>query len=308
MDNFESSAHRMGFAANDLARDAETRSEQSLADALAAPGGLYYLKSEEGWLCQAASGTPEPVFSREAASPLVDLGHAVLLGWDAARRPHIAAPLASGRGLAEDVKAIDLRSLAMQAVLSPEVEGRLGQAQHLLLWHGANGFCARCGGKTASEAGGVRRRCTACGDIVFPRINPVTIMLVHDGAGRCILGRQPQFPEHFWSCLAGFVEAGETLDDAVRRETFEEAGVTVGEVAYHSSQPWPFPANLMIGCLALATSTDIVFDGVELEACRWFDRDEVRAMLDGRHPDGLLVPKPFAIAHHLIRAFAEGER
>ena len=214
------SAHRMGFAANDLARDAETRSEQSLADALAEPGGLYYLKSENGWLCQTASGAPDPVYSREAANPLADLGQAVLLGWDASRRPHIAAPLASGQGLGNDIEAIDLRSLAMRAVLSPEVEGRLGQAQHLLLWHGANGFCARCGGETQSEAGGVRRRCTACGDIVFPRINPVTIMLVHDGAGRCILGRQPQFPEKFWSCLAGFVEAGAARRIASSRPGF----------------------------------------------------------------------------------------
>ena len=132
--------------------------------------------------------------------------------------------------------------------------------------------------------GGYRRDCPNCGAEHFPRTDPVVIMLAIDGE-RCLLGRQARFAPGMYSCLAGFVEPGETIEDAVRRETAEEAGITVGRVRYHASQPWPFPSSLMIGCHAEALSRDIVRDDAELEACRWFSRAEVRAMLAGR-PSG----------------------
>jgi NAD+ diphosphatase len=128
-------------------------------------------------------------------------------------------------------------------------------------------------------------------------------MLVTDGE-RCLLGRQSRFLPGMYSCLAGFIEPGETVEDAVRRETFEEAGIRVGAVSYWMSQPWPFPSSLMIGCVGEALTTEIVMDRDELEDARWFTRDEIGLMLEGRHPENLFAANPIAIAHHLVRKWA----
>ncbi|MCB8837167.1 NAD(+) diphosphatase [Aurantimonas sp. VKM B-3413] len=299
---------RTGFAGNRLWRDGEQRTEESLASALAHDAAIVYLTAEGKWLCAIVDGTPMPGFTpRQAETFGASLGDSVLLGFEPDGRPALAAEFGGLPDPDSPLRLIELRSVAMQGALGADVEGRLGQAAHLLNWHRKNRFCGQCGGPTVSEAAGYRRRCTRCGEVVFPRTDPVTIMLVHDGNGACVLGRQPRFPEKFWSCLAGFVEAGETVEDAVRRETKEESGLDVGSVTYLASQPWPFPGSLMIGCIGLATNRDISFDGEELEACRWFDRDEVRTMLDGTHAEGLTAPSRFAIAHHLIKAFAEGD-
>ncbi|MER0239131.1 NAD(+) diphosphatase [Fulvimarina sp. MAC8] len=297
----------IGFTGNTLDRRTEDRQPGELESALAHPEACFHLHSASGFLNDVSGERPDPAFVRAAAENLGYLSHpdVVLLGYDAADNPVLASPIPDDAALPETIKQIDLRSLASQGVLDPETEGRLAQAQHLLLWHRDNRFCGKCGGQTELQAAGASRQCLQCDAVVFPRINPVSIMLIHDDAGRCILGRQPHFPENSWSCLAGFVEAGETLEGAVRRETLEEAGVEVGEVRYRFSQPWPFAGNLMIGFTARALSVDIRFDSNELEACRWFERDEVTMMLERTHPDGLVVPPPLAIAHHLIRVFVE---
>jgi NAD+ diphosphatase len=124
---------------------------------------------------------------------------------------------------------------------------------------------------------------------------------------RCLLGRSPRFAPTMWSCLAGFIEPGESIEDAVRRETKEEAGIACGRVAYFATQPWPFPSSLMIGCIAEALSDEIVVDHAELEDARWFTKTEVESMLMRKHPQGLTTPPPVAIAHHIIRAWIEGE-
>lgn len=204
-----------------------------------------------------------------------------------------------------DFRTNDLRSLAGEGLIAPHELGLLATAKSLLGWHARQGFCANCGTPTMLAAGGYRRECTACGTHHFPRTDPVVIMLiVRDGA--CLLGRSPRFHDGMYSCLAGFLEPGETVEDAVRRETFEEVGLTIGAVRYHASQPWPFPSSLMIGCVAESLDAAITLDPEELADARWFSRDAVAAMLEGRHPDGLTTPPPLAIAHLLMRAFVDG--
>jgi NAD+ diphosphatase len=151
---------------------------------------------------------------------------------------------------------------------------------------------------------GWKRECPNCKVEHFPRTDPVVIMLAIDG-DKCLLGRAGRFAANMWSCLAGFVEPGESMEDAARRETLEEAGIVCGDVKYFRSQPWPFPMSLMIGCHARATSSNITVDREELEDARWFTREETALMFVGQHPEGISIPPPIAIAHHIIRAWVE---
>lgn len=204
------------------------------------------------------------------------------------------------------IKAIDLRSIATQGLLAQEDLSLVGGAKALLAWHSRHGFCANCGAQTKIAHGGWRRECPSCNAVHFPRVDPVVIMLATDG-DNALLARSPHFGPGMYSALAGFVEPAETIEDAVRRELGEEAGIETGAVRYHSSQPWPFPSSLMIGCMAEASSTDITIDADEIEHARWFTREELAEMLEFRHADGLFVPPPTAIAHQLIRSFVDGE-
>jgi NAD+ diphosphatase len=197
---------------------------------------------------------------------------------------------------------IDLRSIALQGLVSDDVLGMMGEAKSMLDWHRRHSFCANCGAASRPIAAGWQRICDACGTRHFPRVDPVVIMLVIDGE-RCLLGRQRHFAPGMYSALAGFVEPGETAEDAVRREVMEEAHVQCAQVVYFASQPWPFPSSLMIGCFAQAGSTDIVVDTTELEDARWFTREEVATMFAGSHASQLSAPKPYAIAHHLLKAY-----
>jgi NAD+ diphosphatase len=201
----------------------------------------------------------------------------------------------------ETENLIDLRSLAVAGFLPQGELAILAQARSLLHWHERHGFCANCGAQTAMRDAGYRRHCLACATDHFPRTDPVIIIAVRHGA-RMLLGRQSAWPEGMYSTLAGFMEPGETIEEAARREVFEEAGVRVGEIRFHSNQPWPFPSSLMIGLIGEALTEEILIDPKELETARWFEEDEVRSMLEGTHAQGLKAPLPLAIAHHLIRA------
>jgi NAD+ diphosphatase len=182
----------------------------------------------------------------------------------------------------------------------------LAEAKAVLQWHLRHRFCSNCGAPSQSVDAGWKRLCPSCKTEHFPRTDPVVIMLIVDGE-RCLLGRSPRFAPTMWSCLAGFIEPGESFEDAVHRETREEAGIVCGRVKYFRSQPWPFPTSLMIGCHAEALSHDIVVDRTELEDARWFSKDECLAMLMRNHPDGLTMPPPVAIAHHIVRSWVENE-
>jgi NAD+ diphosphatase len=199
----------------------------------------------------------------------------------------------------DDVVVSELRGMAMQGIVPPEELSAVAQAKSMVSWHQRHGFCANCGAKSSMAEGGWKRVCPSCKTEHFPRTDPVVIMLVSNG-DKCLLGRQKQFPPGMYSCLAGFVEAAETIEDAVKREIFEEAGIHCTDVAYYMTQPWPYPSSLMIGCSARALNDEIVIDKVELEDARWFDRNEAMLMWKREHPDGLAGPHPFAIAHHLL--------
>jgi NAD+ diphosphatase len=203
----------------------------------------------------------------------------------------------------EDLKLVDLRSIAVSGLLPRDQTALLAAAKALMHWHAHHRFCSNCGAPTEVAVAGWRRDCKVCGATHFPRTDPVVIMLAVDGDA-CLLGRQPRFPKGMYSALAGFVEPGETIEAAVRREVREEAAVTCRAVQYFASQPWPFPASLMIGCFAQAESRSVEVDRVELEDARWFSREETMALIERRHPDGLTAPTSMAIAHHLLKRWA----
>ncbi len=189
----------------------------------------------------------------------------------------------------------------------------LAQAKAMIDWHARHGFCAVCSEPTHLTEAGYKRECPACGAEHFPRTDPVVIMLATDD-DRALMGRGPGWPDKMYSALAGFVEPGETIEEAVAREVFEETAIRVSDVTYHSTQPWPFPSSLMIGCHAVASTTDITVDGNELSDARWFDKADLATAVEaaakgGRMPGArdaaVWVPGPMAIAHQLVKAWVE---
>jgi len=195
------------------------------------------------------------------------------------------------------------------AILSGVEAAMAGTAKSLFDWRRRHGFCAMCGQESANACGGWKRICPACGSEHFPRVDPVTIMLpIYSGGPEpiCLLGRQAAWPAGRMSALAGFIEPGESIEEGCAREILEESGLTVTAVRYHSSQPWPFPSQLMIGLIAEVTDDQATPDQTELEEVAWLTRSEAADVLAGRHP-AIKAPPPFAIAHTLLKAWVEEE-
>lgn len=214
--------------------------------------------------------------------------------FDAGRQTHPALP--------ETQAFADLRQALM--LLTP-VEGELAaMAKALVEWHRSHAFCAVCGAASLPEAAGWHRRCPACNSQHFPRTDPVVIMLVTSG-NRALMGRSPGWPEKMYSCLAGFIEPGETMEAAVRREVAEETGVACGAVSYVASQPWPFPASLMLACKTEALDEAITLDPAELEDAFWISREDLAEVFAGRH-DRMRPPRQGAIAHFLMANWLAG--
>jgi NAD+ diphosphatase len=295
----------VSFAGNRIDRQSENRTDDCVATALADPRTrLMVVREGRVWLKQAADGFDAwyTVAEGEPLKPKLD--EAVLLGQDE-RGPVLAATAdLSAEELPDSIKAIDYRSVYMQGLLDEAALGALAQGAALLAWNASHRFCSRCGAPSQMRAGGYRRHCPACQADHFPRTAPVAIMLTVTRE-KCLLGRSRHFAPGMYSALAGFIEPGETIENAVRRETLEESGIRLGRVLYHASQPWPFPYSLMIGCFGEPLNEDIQPDLTELEDCRWFGRDEVRQMLARTHPQGLVTPPKGAIAHALISTWAE---
>jgi NAD+ diphosphatase len=251
----------------------------------------------------------DPEFTPQEASALAPNSETVFLGMlDGAARFGTGITQAHAEALKarNDLVVIDLRSIAIQGLVAANQLPPLAEAKAMLHWHARHRFCSNCGAATDMVDGGWKRVCPACKGEHFPRTDPVVIMLAVHG-DRGLLGRSGRFGATMWSCLAGFVEPGESVEDAVRRETLEEAGIKCGRVKYLFTQPWPFPMSLMIGCHAEALNDDITMDANELVGARWFSKDELAAMLMRRHPEGLTTPPPVAIAHHIIREWVESE-
>jgi NAD+ diphosphatase len=180
-----------------------------------------------------------------------------------------------------------------------------GTARSLIDWHNNHMFCGTCGGATVMFRAGWGRKCGGCGKDHFPRTDPVVIMLA-EFEGKALVGRQPRFPAGNYSALAGFLEPGESIEEAVRRELFEESGIRTGAVRYVASQPWPFGSQLMIACIADALDDKITLDTNELEDAMWISKDEAIAAFAGHDNARFKPPPPFAIAHTLMRRWIEG--
>lgn len=249
-----------------------------------------------------------PILSEARAAPILlgrEDGAAVfahdLSGWtpeagempeagfnDATEQVHPAAP---------EARFAELRRVMTR--LTPRDAELAATAKAMQSWHASHGFCARCGQASEIHQAGWQRICPACGTHHFPRTDPVVIMLITRG-NRALMGRSPGWPEGMYSCLAGFVEPGETLEAAVRREVMEEAGVPVGPVRYLASQPWAFPSSLMVGCHGEALGETITLDPVELEDARWFTREEIADAYAGLNP-ALMPARRGAIAQFMLR-------
>ncbi|MXX81370.1 MAG: NAD(+) diphosphatase [Chloroflexi bacterium] len=306
------------FSGNPLDREAARRRDESwVTERLDDPDALFLpLRDLTFPMHQVGEGM------RLAWSPLpsdadVERHPPLLLGTnDGTARFAIDAAAAPDRfALPEDATFMDLRAAA--PVLDADDAGIAAQARSFLDWHQRHGFCAVCGEPTRHVQGGIYRTCTVCPAEHFPRTDPVVITVVIDTEReRCLLGRQASWPPGMFSALAGFIDHGESIEDAVRREVAEESGIEAVNVRYHSSQPWPFPSSLMIGCLADAGSSEINYDEWEMDDVQWFTRDEIDHSLgqpaaqlgEPGLPEGALsLPGPMAIAHTLITAWARGD-
>jgi NAD+ diphosphatase len=300
--------HPLGYTHSPLTRAADLRANAArIAELQKDDRARAYLTGGELVVLRKRDAGIEPLFTLAEAAALGTITETIFLGLrDGAPRFGFGLGPDDAERLKQrdDLLVTDLRSIAVQGLAGPDDLPPIAEAKALLHWHASHRFCANCGAATAVTQAGWKRECPACGREHFPRTDPVAIMLTING-DKCLLGRSPRFAPTMWSCLAGFVEPGESFEDAVRRETLEESGVACGRVTYLTSQPWPFPMSLMIGCYAAALSSDIVIDRSELEDVRWFTREECAAMLMRRHPQELTCPPPVAIAYHIIRGWVE---
>jgi NAD+ diphosphatase len=302
---------RYAYAGSGIERAAALRGDAGRIAALAGDARAgFYVFAGDSVLLKTRGETFEPLFAAAEARACGNAAETVFLGF-LGEAPRFAAGLdaAAAEPLAarNDLKIIDLRTIAVQGAVATEHLPPLAEGKAVLGWHVRHRFCPNCGAATVLSQAGWRRDCPSCKAEHFPRTDPVVIMLAIAGE-RCVLGRSPRFPQTMWSCLAGFAEPGESIEEAVRREVREEVGLTCARVKYFASQPWPFPSSLMIGCHAEALTEEIVIDKSEIEDARWFDREELGLMLGRKHPQGLTTPPPIAIAHHIVRDFVEHGR
>jgi NAD+ diphosphatase len=289
-----------GFTGGRLAREAGKRKNADLlARALAHPQSRIVPVWQGRLLVSAPGGMQAVLLSAAAAEPLTVDAHSLTFLGERDGEALFALGTddpAAGEALRGRGTWGELRQIA--AAMDHDDASVLAYARAMALWHQGHRYCGRCGQATESEEAGHLRRCVAenCRHPVFPRTDPAIITLVASGE-RCVLGRQPVWPEGFYSTLAGFVEPGESLEQALAREVMEEAGIEVRDARYHSSQPWPFPGSLMVGFTASADEVPLVVDRDELDDARWFSREDIAG---GLRAGTLRLPPPVSIAWRLI--------
>ena len=285
-----------GFTGSPLDRADPVRHN---ADALAAAMGDWrakLLKLDNAFVPEVASDGTLGWTSLADAPPDAEL---VFLGYIDGK-PHFAAYV-------DGMRAAAGRPTAMFAILDlmqPAEAGTYAAARSVLDWHSRHQFCAICGQHTAMFRAGWGRLCPACGTEHFPRTDPVVIMIA-EHSGRALVGRGPGWPEGRYSALAGFLEPGEAIEEAVAREIFEEAGIRVRNVRYVASQPWPFPSQLMMACIGEAEDDVITIDPNELQDAMWVSRADVKRALAGDPDAPFASPPRFAIAHTLLTVWAD---
>lgn len=292
------------FAGNPLDRASERRGDGAwLADQAASPHALVLaIWDGQPLIEDAPEGGVRIAWlparpAREPASEVELLFLGMLEG-----KPVFAINLQGADHPVEGARFEDLRSVALR--LAPAEAAILATAKAMFEWRHRHGRCAVCGAATQPAEGGWKRQCASCQAEHFPRTDPVVIMLPWHG-DRCLLGRQASWPEGMFSALAGFMEPGESIEEACARELAEEAGLSAVRVRYHSSQPWPFPSSLMIGLMAQVENDRAAPDQAEISELRWFTREEARLLL-AEGFEGMRAPGAFAIAHQLLRAWADG--
>jgi len=301
-------AYQNTFAGNPLDRASERRVDAAwLADQLTAPGSLAIaLWNGKPLVEEGKAGVQLAYFTVGLAAELSSGWERLLfLGlWndnavfavDMEGSADPAEGSLQGLGAFEELRSLAPKLAAPDAAIA-------ATAKSMFEWRRRHKFCAACGNPSDAADGGWKRQCPACNAEHFPRTDPVVIMLpCHED--RCMLGRQETWPKGMFSALAGFLEPGETIEEACARELAEEAGLRTRSVRYHSTQPWPFPSSLMIGLLAEVEDDEGTPDQTELSEIRWFTRAEARQLIAGKLP-GAWAPQPMAIAHHLIKAWAE---
>jgi NAD+ diphosphatase len=264
-------------------------------------------RDDAEWLARRLREPRTRVYAFHEGRPLVREGRLVsiegaagglFLGVTADEVAVFAVESADDRGLGAFE---ELRPIAL--VLPPEEAAIVAVAKSLFEWHRRHGYCSVCGAPSTIASAGWKRVCVSCGGEHFPRVDPVVIMLPVYG-DRCLVARQFAWPEGRFAPLAGFVEPGESIEEACAREIAEEASLIAADVRYIASQPWPFPSSLMVGLLVEVAEPNAVPDEVEIAEVRWLTKDEARAMLAGEHPE-LLAPNRYAIGHHLITTWIE---
>jgi NAD+ diphosphatase len=298
------------FGGNPLDRASERREDGDWIAKLLADPGTRVLALRD--LKPFTRGSTGPALDWQPAASWraqIDAGAALIFLGLGDGRAHFAIDVADATVAPDvDTERVDVRALA--STLAAGEAAILAEARSLLDWHARHRFCAQCGAPTRMASAGWKRQCPACRASHFPRTDPVVIMLAVRGE-RALLGRNRRRAGARFSCLAGFVEPGETPEEAVRREVREEAGVRCGRVRYLAAQPWPFPSSLMMGFLTEALTEEITVDAEEIAEARWFTREEIREMVARAaagpdDPSKVSVPAPIAIAHHLCRRWSSG--